>query len=219
MVTDPPPPPRKLWQFRLPTLLLLVAAIAVWIATVLNLQRNARLEVQIEAMLPLARELSVDDPRAVAVVKADERWFGEAGWDVYLPQGSFELGLATRGIDAAGIPAGGTFGRIPPDPHGRSVRHRLSLEERHVGQAYRITLRLDGSELTTVEEPESWYSGSSTSSEDSLELSKQFPSEQPVVLLRRRFLRPDSRGIASGPDGPTEGVMIWIQSQVANGKR
>jgi hypothetical protein len=210
MTVDPPRPARSRWQFRLHTLFLLVAAIAVWMTYFLNRNRNARLEERIASMRPLVRELQVDDPEAIAVVKLEEHWYGESRWDLYLPGGDYRVGLATRMIGETGFPPSATYRSIPSGPEGSRGRHRIALEESKIGDVRRVTVHCDGSNLS-VDEPESWYSGSNRASGDSFEISKQFPANQPVVLLRRWFVRPDARSKTPQPSGPTDGIMIWIE--------
>jgi hypothetical protein len=210
VTVEPPRPARSRWQFRLHTLFLLVAAIAVWMTYFINRQRNARLEERLVSMRPLARELQVDDPEAIAVVKQEEHWYGENQWDLYLPGGDYRVGLATRGIDETGFPPSATYSSIPSGPQGSRGRHRIALEDSKIGDVRRVTVRCDGSKLS-VDEPESWYSGTNTASGDLFEISKQFPPNQPVVLLRRRFIRHDARSKTLQRSGPTEGVMIWIE--------
>jgi hypothetical protein len=210
VTVDPQWPARSRWQFRLHTLFLLVAAIAVWMTYFINRQRNARLEERLVSMRPLARELQVDDPEAIAVVKLEEHWYGENRWEIYLPGGDYRVGLATRGIAETGFPPSATYRSIPSGPQGSRGRHRIALEESKAGDVRRVTVRCDGSKLS-VEEPESWYSGTNRASGDSFEVSKQFPHNQPVVLLRRWFIRPDARSKTPQPSGPTEGIMIWIE--------
>ena len=74
---------RKPWQFGLRSIFLVTAAIAVWAAVFANNRENAMLESRIASLRPLARELVVDDPTQIAVVKLDELWYDENIWDVH----------------------------------------------------------------------------------------------------------------------------------------
>ena len=43
-------------------------------------------------------------------------------------------------------------------------------------------------------------------------MSEQFAPERPVILFRRRFMGPrDDQGRSVVPEGPTAGVMLWIE--------
>lgn len=198
----PATPPAR-WQVGLRTIFLLIAAIAVWMTVLINGRRNASLEAAIARMRPLARELIVEDPSRIVVVKLEELWLDENRWEVYLPQGEYRLCLATRNVEPDGITRAVTSARL------EKGRHRLALDLHPEAGGWRVAVTVDGAERLSVEEPKEWNPGrGSTGGSEG-----QTPSaaEKPVVLFRSRFSRPDGRGGASAPVGPAEGILLWIE--------
>jgi hypothetical protein len=196
---------RNRWQFGLRTVFLLMAAIAVWMAYVINRREIATLEARIKAMQPLAHELIVDDPTKIAAVKLAEYWYDENRWDVYLPGGRYRLCLATRGVDDNGL---------APVVKSRAItagRHRLALEQQKENDAWRVAVTLDGAVALAAAEPKEWDPGTGSSGGGQYSLSEQFRVDQPTVLFRRRFMRKDATGLMTTPPGPTEGILLWIE--------
>ena len=176
-------PHRRFRQFSIRTLLLLTAAIAVWTAFVTNYRQNKFLETRIAAMRPLARELLIEDPHRIAVVKLDELWYDENTWDLYLPPGQYRLFLATDEIDdkdlapvrVSTLLAGG--------------RHRLAFDQQREEAAWRLSVRDDDAEILTVKEPLEWNPARGSSGGGHFSQCAQLPIDQPVILFRRRFSR------------------------------
>jgi hypothetical protein len=198
-------PRRRRWQLGVRTLLLLMAAIAVWMAYFVNRRHNAALAARIKAMVPLAHELVIEDARKIAVVKLEEYWFDENRWEVYLPAGQYRLCVATHGIDKNGL---APVVKSTPIEAGR---HLLALEQQRDNDVWRITALWDGRERIAVEEPKDWDPGTGSVGGGDYSLSEQLPPDQPAVLFRRRFMREVGKGRTTTPNGPTEGLMLWIE--------
>lgn len=197
-------PGRRRWQIGLRTLILLMAAVAVWLTYFVNRRHNASLERRISAISPLAHELIIDDPKKVAFVKLEEHWFDENRWEIYLPEGAFRLCLATRGIDIDGLAPVVISAPIA------SGTHHLVLEQERDQDLWRIKALWDESELITHEEPKNWGGSGSTSTARSGQSAQSSP-DQPILFLRRRFMRSDGSGRSTTRTGPTEGVLFWIE--------
>lgn len=193
------------WQIRLRTLLLLLAAVAVWLAYRSNRGQIEFLESRIAALQPLARELIIDDESQIAVVKLAELWYDENEWQVYLPEGRYRLSLATRRIEERGLAPAASTAWLP------AGTHHVVLEQRRREDAWQIVVTADGKPLCAVEEPKDWNSSHGSTGGGEYSLSRQEPCDQPVVLFRRRFHQADGRGGSTTPPGPTEGILLWIE--------
>jgi hypothetical protein len=205
---DPSPghPLRKRWQVGLQTLFLLMAAIAVWITVFVNRRHNAWLQGRITAIRPVARQLIVEDPAKIAVVKQEEYWYDENRWELYLPPGrSYRLCLATRDVDQDGLAPPVQTAPLPPG------RHLLALDQEQGPDSWRLTASWDQTGRLTAEEPREWNPSSGSMGGGQHSICTQLPPDQPLILFRRRFTRPDGKGSFASPDGPCEGILLWIE--------
>ena len=195
------------WQVGLRTFVLLTAAVAVWLTYALERRRIADLTTRIASLRPLARELVVDDPGKIAVVKREEFWFDENRWDVHLPAGRrYRLCLATRGIAEGGFPVPSASAPLAPG------RHVVAVDQVKDGDGWRVAADCDGTRLVSVTEPKGWDPGTGSEGGGNYPVSEQFAPERPVILFHRRFMGPrDAQGQAATPAGPTAGVMLWIE--------
>jgi len=187
------------------TLLLLTAAIAVWIAHAKNRHDNDKFTTQIAAMRPLAHELVIADPEQIAVVKQDERWYDQNDWKIYLPEGSYVLNLASREIteDKLVTPA-----KSVPITAGQ---HHLAVDQkRNADGSSQVTVAVDGEVLMTIDEPAGWDPGHGSSGGGHFSTSTQLPPKEPLILFRRRFTELTPTGTYSAPAGPSNGLLLWI---------
>jgi hypothetical protein len=206
-ISPSPLPARKtVRQFNLRTLFLLTAAVAVWIGHAKNHYENVNLANQIEAMRPLARELMIDDPDQIAVVKCDEHWYDQNEWRVHLPTGSYRLCLATKEVDTGGL---ATINKSIPIESGT---HELALEQKQaVDKSWFIIVTVDGAEVLRASEPTAWNTGHGSSGGGDFSRSTQIAPEKPVVLFRRRFMVKTVPSGYSIPMGPCDGLLLWIE--------
>lgn len=204
---SPPAIRRGRWQIGLPTVFLLIAAVAVWTTVVINLNHSVSLQARLRSMRRLARLLIVEDPDQIVVVRQDPHWFDENRWEVYLPTaGGYRVCLATRGIEPTGLAPVAAGARL------EGGRHRLALETHSGPTGWRVVVTDDGAERLAVEEPTEWRPPGHPAS-GGFEAPDFTPlaADQTVVLLRRRFRRPVGKGRASVPSGPTEEILLWIE--------
>jgi hypothetical protein len=195
----------KRWQIRLQTLLLVTAAIAVWMMAFLNDRENRVLRARIDATSPVAHELIIDDPGQIAVVKLDEWWNFEHEWDISLPDGRYRLCLATRGI---------AFQGLAPVASSKPIsagRHRVRLHAPLDEKTQTVTADWDGKAPLSVEAPRYSRDGSTWTEEQPFTVSEQVPAGEPVVLLRRRITQLSGTGTSPASEEPTEGILLWIE--------
>jgi hypothetical protein len=203
-------PARKRWQFSIRVIFLVMAAIGVWMAVVVNRRAIPPLQRRVDSIRPLlARELQVKDESQIAIVDSEETWYDDNEWQVYLPSSGYQLSLATQQIDHQNTPPAG---KTAPLPTGR---FRLALtQERHDG-GWRVMVTKDGKELLKIDEPLTLEPDRLTIGGTHFTTSRQFKPSETVVLFRRPFS--PSKRITRGPTigrqslKPREGVMLWIE--------
>jgi hypothetical protein len=109
--------------------------------------------------------------------------------------------------------------RVPPPAASASLapgRHAIALDQVRDGDGWRVNAECDGTRLVSVLEPKEWDPGTGSTGGGYYPLSEQFAPERPVILFHRRFTGPrDDRGQSAVPEGPTAGVMLWIEPDAA----
>ncbi len=209
LAVDSKKPCPRLWQVSLRTLFLLIAAIAVWLTYAINRRHNAALDARIRSMYPMAHELVVDDPKQFAAVKLEEYVYDQKHWDVYVPAGRYRLCFATRDIDINGMPKISKSVALEPG------RHRLALAQAHTEDHWSFGVTRDGKTFLSLDEKKDWEPGNGSSTAGGFSISEQLPTEKPLVLMRRRYMTPSNGGQSYGvPNGPTNGLMLWIERTV-----
>lgn len=193
------------WPLGVRSLILLTAAFAVWFAYFNHRAEIERLKPRVASMRSLARELVVADEGKVVAVKHGELWMDDNRWQVYLPEGRYRLNLATRDVTKDGIVSPLKSIVLP------AGKRELSLEQKLDGETWRVTVMIDGKKALEAAEPNPWDPGRGSSAGGGFSTSTEFDSDKPVVLLRRRFSRPDEKGRLTDPDGPCEGILLWIE--------
>jgi len=202
---EPARPRRSKWQFSLRIILLLMAAVGVWTAEISNRRVIPTLEQRIAAMRPLARELIINDPAQIAVVRCEEHWYDDNEWEVYLPEGDFRLALATRDIAQQDLAPPVKSVNLP------SGKFRLSIAQEKTASGWKVQVLRDGQEILAAEEPAEWYPAQGSSGGGHYDTIAQFPTTEAVVLFRRRFSRPINANSSQTPSVPCEGVLLWIE--------
>lgn len=196
-------PVRNRWQIGLQTLCLLVVAVGVWTNFAVNRSRNAELEARIAVMRPLARELTIEDPGKIAIIKLDELWMGDNQWDLYLPEGRYRLCMATHDIKQSGLAPVVKSARIGPG------RHHIELAQQEIKAGWQVVARWDGVGEISTDELKAWDTGSSSTSEGGYTTSTQLPADQLVTLLRLQFIVQGTRTTTSSASA--DGILLWIE--------
>jgi hypothetical protein len=192
---------RSRWQVRIRTLVLIMAAIAVWIAFFINRRQNALLRGRIHEMHLIARALVINDDQKIGVVGLEELWYDQDNWDIYLPPREYRLCIATRGITREGSPRGYKAKPIKPG------RHRITLKKIKKGESWQVTVLTDGSEFLTVNEPWRWGDSSGSFGGDQFSISEQLPADLPVCLFRRQFMYE----LPARSSDAANGIQLWLE--------
>ena len=218
-------------RWSLLTLILLASAVCTWSLYYRLRHDNARLRVGIQTMKGQSRKLRIEHPDRLAVVLLPESWYDETKWDVALPSeksvaaggATYKLCLATREIDLPreGFPPAEEF-ILPPG------RHQIEL--RTVGNRgeWNIIALLDDQPVIDVTEPADWNPGHGGAGTSALwERPYQPGGVTQSVMLSRWVFSVDKPNQGFGlPDGPSNGVLLWLQpladaeetSRMANGE-
>jgi len=194
------------WQLGLQRLILLIAAIAVWMTVYLNHQRSAFLDTRIKLMVPLANELIVNDPSKIAVVQLEHLWMDDDRWDLYLPGGSYRLCIATRKVADDGLAP--VVKSVPLRPGN----HRISLMQERGPQSSHVTVSEGKTTHFDVRDTVEWDPLINSVGGGRFSLNEQLPPDKPVVLYRRRFMQVNSTpGSGNTPNGTSAGILLWIE--------
>ena len=197
---------RSFRQVSLRTLLLLTAAVGVWIAHAKNRYDIDHFAQQIEAMQPMARELIVQDPTQISVVKQEERWYDQNDWKLYLPEGKYKLSLATRDITENKLTAPAKTVSLPAGTH-----HVVLEQKRHKAEGWKISVLVNEKEVLRLDEPADWDPGHGSSGGGQYSRCTELLPTEPVVLFRRRFTVKTPTGGYSAPTEPCNGLLLWIE--------
>jgi hypothetical protein len=201
-------PRRRRWQWSLATLLLLTAAVAAWTAWYRATDEGERLKREIASMEALTRKLVVDDPSQYAVVKLMENWNDENRWRIHLPPGeTYRLNLATEQIDEKGFPEPDRQIDLPMGGHQIEL-----ITTGKKGKNWRVEILVNDKLATNVDKAADWQSGQGWGETGGFSRSEQLPITSPLVLKRRRFMRPQPNGNWQTTPDPAPGILLWIES-------
>jgi hypothetical protein len=203
--------PRLRMQFSLRGVLLLTALIAVWGTHFLNQRSIEQLQSRVVVLRQMAAELIVANPNLISVVKQPDRWYDEQKWEVYLPSEGYQLCLATEEVEERGL--------APSDqqislPQGRV---RLELIKIPTDGGWQVIVLQDDQPVLTTNKPKTWDSGIGSAGGGNFSQQQEFQPDDPVVLMRRRFMVSTGPHSSQTPQGPAAGVLLWIEKPVAAG--
>lgn len=196
-------------RFSLLTLLLLIAATASWLAYWRIAKRTERIRAELPGLREIARSLIVEDPAQYAAVQQHSLWDDDFRWRVYLPpQHRYQVHLATDAVDHRGQPTPVASASIPPG------KHELELRSRKADDHWQIDVLIDDEVRLSDTRPLEWNPRRGSSGASEIRTLRQSLTTQPLSLFRRRFMMDDS-GQWNVPDGPTNGIALWIDTDNA----
>jgi hypothetical protein len=195
------------WQVGLRTLVLLMAVIAVGMTVFVNRREIDRLERRNRPMRPLVRELKVDNPAKIAVVKLEELWMDDNRWDLSLPPGDYRICVATRDVPDSGLAP------VTKSAMIQGGRHRLSLAFRREPERCPIVVRVDGAEILAFDETKEWGSSGSSTDWNDFATSTQVEPNRPLILFRRQYRNGNVQisRLVNVQLLPPEGLLFWIE--------
>jgi len=194
------------FQFGILTALLVMTAFATWTSWFLSKNDAERLARQLPALRNSARELDIVDVDQYAISRLLADWFGELKWRLFLPDsGSYRVCLATEDIDQSGYPeAEETYELM-------SGRHNCEFRIKKDSGQYVLEFLVDEKVVLTKIQPTDWNPDRGKSTSGAIGFSQQQPTDQPFQIHRSRFMEPVGEFGAASPQGPSNGVLIWIE--------
>ena len=152
----------------------------------------------------MARKLNIEDHHQIAVVRLHEIWGDEDRWDVYLPDDTYAMRLATQEISDKGTAPVAEEKPISPG------RHRIVLRKSYGDSILRYTVEVD--DRTVFDFMKASERGLCDGFMGSLYFSEceQLSPGGPAILYRGRFGQPTQRGHLWS-ETPTNGILLWIE--------
>ncbi len=195
---------RVVLQWSLKTLFLLTAVVAVWVAYLHFCYKTPRLKRRIATMQGLACELVINDRQQIAAVRLPQMWSKGQRWDVYLPRGRYVIRLATREVGEE---------QLAPVVEEKPIlagRHQIELIRSEEDGGRRITVLVDGQGVIDSEEDASWNPGRGSGG-TGVSRTNGKDAAEPLILSRDRFYQPITEGTSQTPEGPANGILLWIE--------
>lgn len=188
--------------------MLLIAAVAVWLAYWQTSREVERMQLALPGLRDAARQLRIGNPHEYAVVRHHELWNDDFRWDAYLPAGGdYVMRLATEQIDTEGLAE-------PVKQYAIGAgRRAVQLFYEKVDDRWRIEVTVDDQLVLQDTQPLSWHEGGGSTGGAAFDQQAQQDVGQPLVLFRRRFMEKQSNGGYSTPAGPTAGLLLWIERE------
>ena len=193
-------------QVTLMTLLLLVAAVAVWLANVRTNKETQRYTSQLPGLQKLNRELLVYDPSQFTTVGKIPEWNGEAKGEIWVPSGkAYVLCMALDGVQNA---------PVLPEPEVETPiaagQHSIEFFTDQDKKGTTYTVKLDGEVALTQWRPKDWEPRTGFSGGANWSTSRQHENDAPWELFRRRFSVQTGKNTWGEPKSPGPGMLVWI---------
>jgi len=103
---------------------------------------------------------------------------------------------------------------LDQDPQCKQFdRHEVSLVQEDLpdSKGRRIIISVDDAPVIETTEPAGWDPGAGSSDLGGHDRVKQIPTDGPLVLLRRCFMVRQPGGSSATPQGPSSGILLWIE--------
>jgi len=217
-------------QFRLSTVLLLIAAVTIWFSYWNAKTASSKLESALPQLFQLLQTetLQVDDPNLYAAVMVPKQFLLDVGdeiWEVYLPPRTadgtpvtYELLLSTRLVSLQ-----------PPKTSAQTVpefavdieaglHHIQLVEEKQASGEMKIEILLDGLSAISVVKPDGWRKFKSVSQK--IKQRKQLSIDQALEITTRQFMvRKTTAPRSWSPSKiPSAGIKVSIRQKGSYGK-
>lgn len=223
---------RKSRQINLSTLLLIVAVVAIGIAWYRTRTQIQNLELSIESMESITRDLQVVDRSKIAAITRLPTLVGELIYDVYIPgpedatvsgsrsssaNATHQLCLALEEISDRRTPAKAQSFELAPGIHSIQLREQ-KIPQADAKEQFEIDVLVDGEVVIHAVRPVSWNSSKGWTGSGTITKTQSFTIGQAVVLHRRRFHQALANGVSKSPppDKGANGIELWIQSATGN---
>ncbi len=203
---------RNVLRFGLLELLLITAAIAVWLPALLAFRTIPGLVTDIQVMRKATMDLLVEDPTQLTIRALPSVWQKMEVWKYYAPpEAALELRMGTEGMSACALPLDYEAVSLP------AGKHLIQLKSTRDETGFHKTVYIDGEILLEKHHPNSWLNyGSSSSTTDLEGTSQTFPLTEVVKLRDERALpnNPIAKGgyrvVQLEGDQDHKGLALWI---------
>ncbi|MDB4540416.1 hypothetical protein N9250_01880 [bacterium] len=201
---------RRSMRFGLSELLLLTAAIAVWIPVFVARRRIPPLERDIQIMRRATTDLFVEDETQLTARVLPNILPHLSVWKCRSPlDAKLELRMATEGINSLGLPTGYQSVVLPG---GANTIHLKTIKDQH---GFHEFVYLDGAVVLEEHHPLEWADTFTSSSKTDVgREAGTFPLDQVLMLvderysLRHPYLKNEIAPAAADQDH--KGVLLWI---------
>ncbi|MGY8769344.1 MAG: hypothetical protein ACKVH8_13080 [Pirellulales bacterium] len=198
----------RLLQFSVLTIMLLTAAVGVWVAQIQTTEQTEQMRLEIPSLQKAARELIITDPNQYAAVQHPMIWNNDFRWRIYLPEDhQYQLAFATEEIDSNNLVEPFDTKVIEPGEYELELQY-----EKEKDDSFRITVLLDKEVIFEKLHPAGWNDNSGSSGSSNISDSVQRDVDAPLEIMRTRFHQRDEKGNTSSAKGPTNGILIWLDT-------
>lgn len=201
---------RRSVRFGLSELLLLTAAIAVWIPVFVARRRIPLLERDIQIMRRATTDLFVEDETQLTARVLPNILPHLSVWKCRSPlDAELELRMATEGINSLGLPAGYQSVVLPG---GANTIHLQTTKDEH---GFHELVYLNGAVVLEKHHPLEWVDTSTSSSRTDVgREAGTFPLDQVLKLVEKRYSQKHpylkNEMAAAAADQDHKGVFLWI---------